>query len=196
MSGSDFVEVFVGVGPQRVRELFKTARKNSPCIVFIDEIDAIGRARSDGGGGNDERENTLHQLLVEMDGFDKEGDVIVLGKNLFLFFIFFFFYFFLFIFYFYFFFIFYFYFLFIFFILLNYFYFLASTNRVDILDKALMRPGRFDRQIAIDNPDFISRKEILEVHISKIKVDPLTDMSQLIEKIALLTPGFSGFFFF
>eukprot|EP01091_Cochliopodium_minus_P009607 TRINITY_DN2397_c0_g1_i2.p1 TRINITY_DN2397_c0_g1~~TRINITY_DN2397_c0_g1_i2.p1 ORF type:complete len:789 (-),score=263.76 TRINITY_DN2397_c0_g1_i2:58-2424(-) len=146
VSGSDFVEVFVGVGPQRVRDLFKTARKTSPCIVFIDEIDAIGRARSDEGGGNDERENTLHQLLVEMDGFEKEGDVIVL----------------------------------------------ASTNRADILDKALMRPGRFDRQIAIDNPDLLSRKEILHVHIKKIKVDPKTDMEKLIEKIALLTPGFSG----
>ena len=146
VSGSDFVEVFVGVGPQRVRELFKQARSTSPCIVFIDEIDAIGRARSEGGGGNDERENTLHQLLVEMDGFEKEGEVIVL----------------------------------------------ASTNRPDILDKALLRPGRFDRQIAIDNPDFQSRKEILEVHLKKITLSPSTLLPSLIEKIATLTPGFSG----
>ena len=120
-SGSDFIEMFVGVGPARVRDLFETARDNSPCIIFIDEIDAIGRARGRGGyfGGNDERENTLNQILVEMDGFTPSSGVVVL----------------------------------------------AGTNRPDILDKALLRPGRFDRQIAIDKPDVNARIEIFTVHL-------------------------------
>merc|ERR1711939_488414 len=116
ISGSDFIEMFVGVGPARVRDLFSQARKMAPCIVFIDEIDAVGRARGKGGfsGGNDERENTLNQLLVEMDGFDTQKGVVVL----------------------------------------------AGTNRADILDAALLRPGRFDRQINVDNPDINGRFEI------------------------------------
>jgi AFG3 family protein len=122
ISGSDFIEMFVGVGPSRVRDLFKKAREASPCIIFIDEIDAVGRARSKNGfaGGNDERENTLNQLLVEMDGFASQTGVVVL----------------------------------------------AGTNRVDILDKALLRPGRFDRQINIDLPDIKGRKDIFKVHLS------------------------------
>ena len=121
ISGSDFIEMFVGVGPSRVRDLFKEARANAPCIVFIDEIDAVGRQRGKGGfsGGNDERENTLNQLLVEMDGFSSSTNVVVL----------------------------------------------AGTNRADILDQALLRPGRFDRQIQVEKPDIQGRKEIFgELH--------------------------------
>merc|ERR1719182_47646 len=126
ISGSDFIEMFVGVGPSRVRDLFKEARANAPCIVFIDEIDAVGRARSKGGfsGGNDERENTLNQLLVEMDGFDTAKGVVVL----------------------------------------------AGTNRADILDSALLRPGRFDRQINVDNPDIKGREEIFQVHLKPLRL--------------------------
>merc|ERR1719480_523371 len=125
MSGSDFIEMFVGVGPSRVRDLFKQARENAPCIIFIDEIDAVARARSKGGfsGGNDERENTLNQLLVEMDGFTSKEGVVVLG----------------------------------------------GTNRVDILDPAILRPGRFDRQIQIDKPDIKGREEIFHVYLKKLK---------------------------
>eukprot|EP00171_Calliarthron_tuberculosum_P017520 IDg17520t1 len=126
MSGSDFIEMFVGVGPSRVRDLFSQARASAPCIVFIDEIDAVGRARGRGGmaGGNDERENTLNALLVEMDGFTSSSGVVVL----------------------------------------------AGTNRADILDKALLRPGRFDRQINIDKPDMRGRFEIFMVHLRAIKL--------------------------
>jgi len=144
-SGSDFVEMYVGVGPARVRDLFEQAKKNAPCIVFIDEIDAIGRARGKGGfsGSNDERENTLNQLLVEMDGFSTLKDVVVF----------------------------------------------AATNRPDILDQALLRPGRFDRQITIDNPDLKSREEIFQVHLKPLVLDKSINYA---EKLASLTPGFSG----
>jgi len=143
ISGSEFVEMFVGVGASRVRDLFDQAKKHSPCIVFVDEIDAVGRHRGAGlGGGHDEREQTLNQILVEMDGFDTSTNVIVL----------------------------------------------ASTNRPDILDPALLRPGRFDRRVVLDNPDISGRKAILEVH-SKGK--PLEKEVEL-EKIAKQTPGFSG----
>eukprot|EP01097_Dermamoeba_algensis_P002517 TRINITY_DN19_c0_g1_i1.p1 TRINITY_DN19_c0_g1~~TRINITY_DN19_c0_g1_i1.p1 ORF type:complete len:508 (-),score=143.40 TRINITY_DN19_c0_g1_i1:192-1715(-) len=146
VSGSDFIEIFVGVGPSRVRDLFAKARENAPCIVFIDEIDAIGRARGKGGfsGGNDERENTLNQLLVEMDGFTPSTGVVVM----------------------------------------------AGTNRPDVLDKALLRPGRFDRQIAIDLPDINAREEILKVHMKPIKVS--LDVETTSKRLAALTPGFSG----
>jgi AFG3 family protein len=145
ISGSDFIEMFVGVGPSRVRDLFKEARENAPCIIFIDEIDAVGRQRGRGGlGGNDERENTLNQLLVEMDGFDTTTGVVVL----------------------------------------------AGTNRVDILDQALTRPGRFDRQITVDRPDLKGRKEIFEVHLKGITLeDPIEDVAG---RLAGLTPGFAG----
>jgi cell division protease FtsH len=145
ISGSDFVEVFVGVGASRVRDLFAQARKNAPCIVFIDEIDAVGRQRGAGiGGGNDEREQTLNQLLAEMDGFATQarGTVIVL----------------------------------------------AATNRPDVLDKALLRPGRFDRSIEVPYPDMRSREQILQVHIKNV---PLSEQVS-IERIARGTPGFSG----
>ncbi len=143
ISGSEFVEMFVGVGASRVRDLFDQAKKHSPCIVFVDEIDAVGRHRGAGmGGGHDEREQTLNQILVEMDGFDTSTNVIVL----------------------------------------------ASTNRPDILDPALLRPGRFDRRVTLDNPDILGRKAILEVH-SKGK--PFEEEVEL-EKIAKQTPGFSG----
>jgi cell division protease FtsH len=143
ISGSEFVEMFVGVGASRVRDLFDQAKKHSPCIVFVDEIDAVGRHRGAGlGGGHDEREQTLNQILVEMDGFDTVTNVIVL----------------------------------------------ASTNRPDILDPALLRPGRFDRRVVLDNPDISGRKAILEVH-SKGK--PFESEVEL-EKIAKQTPGFSG----
>lgn len=144
ISGSDFVEVFVGVGASRVRDLFAQARRHAPCIVFIDEIDAVGRQRGIGlGGGNDEREQTLNQLLAEMDGFVTEhGAVIVL----------------------------------------------AATNRPDVLDKALLRPGRFDRIIEVPYPDLSSREEILKVHIRNVKLDLAVDL----HKIARATPGFSG----
>ncbi len=143
ISGSDFVEMFVGVGAARVRDMFEQAKKNSPCIIFIDEIDAVGRSRGAGvGGGNDEREQTLNQLLVELDGFEPNSGVIVI----------------------------------------------AATNRADILDKALLRPGRFDRQIMVSLPDIKGREEILLVHMRKIPVDP--DVKADI--IARGTPGFSG----
>jgi len=144
MSGSDFVEMFVGVGASRVRDLFEQAKQKAPCIVFIDEIDAIGRARGKNTGfsGNDERENTLNQLLTEMDGFQTNAGVIVL----------------------------------------------AATNRADILDKALMRAGRFDRQIEVGLPDVKERKEIFDVHLRPLKLDPRLDR----EFLAKQTPGFSG----
>ncbi|WP_434980626.1 ATP-dependent zinc metalloprotease FtsH [Daejeonia sp. YH14] len=144
LSGSDFVEMFVGVGASRVRDLFAQAKAKSPSIIFIDEIDAIGRARGKGNftGGNDERENTLNQLLTEMDGFGTDTNVIVM----------------------------------------------AATNRADILDKALMRAGRFDRMIYVDLPELHERKEIFEVHLKKIKIDPSVDRDFL----ARQTPGFSG----
>ncbi|TGZ79199.1 ATP-dependent metallopeptidase Hfl [Ascodesmis nigricans] len=146
VSGSEFVEVFVGVGPSRVRDLFAKARKNSPCIIFVDEIDAIGksRAKANLGGGNDERESTLNQLLTEMDGFNTTEQVVVL----------------------------------------------AGTNRPDVLDKALMRPGRFDRHIAIDRPTMDGRKQIFLVHLRKIKTNE--DMDYLSGRLSALTPGFSG----
>jgi len=145
ISGSDFIEMFVGVGPSRVRDLFKEARENAPCIIFIDEIDAVGRQRGRGGaGGNDERENTLNQMLVEMDGFDTKSGVVVL----------------------------------------------AGTNRVDILDQALTRPGRFDRQITVDRPDLKGRKEIFKVHLKGITLkDPVDEVAG---RLAGLTPGFAG----
>jgi AFG3 family protein len=144
MSGSDFVEMFVGVGASRVRDLFKQAKEKAPCIVFIDEIDAIGRARGRNAnyGSNDERENTLNQLLTEMDGFDSNSGVIIL----------------------------------------------AATNRADILDKALMRAGRFDRQIHVELPDLIERAEIFQVHLRSVKYDPELDL----DFFAKQTPGFSG----
>ncbi|RCK54438.1 Mitochondrial respiratory chain complexes assembly protein YTA12 [Candida viswanathii] len=147
VSGSEFVEMFVGVGASRVRDLFKTARENAPSIVFVDEIDAIGKQRSKGNatGANDERETTLNQLLVEMDGFDTSDHVVVL----------------------------------------------AGTNRPDILDKALMRPGRFDRHVHIDNPELQGRKEIFEVHLQKITLQKDID-NDLSGRLAALTPGFSG----
>ena len=143
ISGSDFVEMFVGVGASRVRDMFEQGKKNAPCIIFIDEIDAVGRHRGAGlGGGNDEREQTLNQLLVEMDGFEANAGVIIV----------------------------------------------AATNRPDVLDPALLRPGRFDRQITVSNPDIIGRDKILKVHIKKIKVSPKFDS----KVIARGTPGFSG----
>merc|ERR1712161_101354 len=143
ISGSDFVEMFVGVGPSRVRDLFKEARANAPCIIFIDEIDAVGRKRGRGGamGGNDERENTLNQLLVEMDGFTTSSGVVVL----------------------------------------------AGTNRADILDEALTRPGRFDRQIQVDKPDLQGRKEIFHVHLRGLTLDK--DPEEFAGRLAGLTPG-------
>ena len=144
MSGSDFVEMFVGVGASRVRDLFRQAKEKAPCIVFIDEIDAVGRARGRNAnmGGNDERENTLNQLLTEMDGFGSNSGVIIL----------------------------------------------AATNRADILDKALLRAGRFDRQIYVELPELSDRKEIFEVHLRNVKTDGSVDIDQL----ARQTPGFSG----
>ncbi|CAN7128199.1 unnamed protein product [Brassica rapa subsp. narinosa] len=145
ISGSDFMEMFVGVGPSRVRNLFQEARQAAPSIIFIDEIDAIGRARGRGGlGGNDERESTLNQLLVEMDGFGTTAGVVVL----------------------------------------------AGTNRPDILDKALLRPGRFDRQITIDKPDIKGRDQIFQIYLKKIKLDH--EPSYYSQRLAALTPGFAG----
>lgn len=144
LSGSDFVEMFVGVGAARVRDLFKQAKEKAPCIVFIDEIDAIGRSRGKGQmpGGNDERENTLNSLLVEMDGFATDSGVIIL----------------------------------------------AATNRPDVLDAALLRPGRFDRQIAIDKPDIVGRNQIFKVHLKPLKLSDEIDS----KKLAAQTPGFAG----
>lgn len=143
ISGSDFVEMFVGVGASRVRDMFEQAKKNAPCIIFIDEIDAVGRHRGAGlGGGNDEREQTLNQLLVEMDGFEATEGVILI----------------------------------------------AATNRPDVLDPALLRPGRFDRQIVVPNPDIIGREHILRVHMRKVPLAPDVDP----KIIARGTPGFSG----
>jgi len=144
VSGSDFIEVFVGIGAARVRDLFQQARKAAPSIVFIDEIDAVGRHRGSGlGGGHDEREQTLNQLLTEMDGFETSNEPVIV---------------------------------------------LAATNRPDVLDKALLRPGRFDRRVDVPYPDLLSREQILQVHIKKIKIDPAVD----IKKLARGTPGFSG----
>ena len=143
ISGSDFVEMFVGVGASRVRDMFEQAKKQAPCIIFIDEIDAVGRHRGAGvGGGHDEREQTLNQLLVEMDGFEGSEGVIVI----------------------------------------------AATNRPDVLDPALLRPGRFDRQVVVPLPDIRGREQILDVHLKKIPMDP--DVH--IQPIARGTPGFSG----
>jgi cell division protease FtsH len=143
ISGSDFVEMFVGVGASRVRDMFEQARKNVPCLVFIDEIDAVGRSRGHGlGGGNDEREQTLNALLVEMDGFDTTDGIIII----------------------------------------------AATNRPDVLDPALLRPGRFDRQITVNLPDVRGREAILKVHAKNIKLDPTADLAV----IARGTPGYSG----
>ena len=143
ISGSDFVEMFVGVGASRVRDLFEQGKKNAPCIIFIDEIDAVGRHRGAGlGGGHDEREQTLNQLLVEMDGFETNEGVILI----------------------------------------------AATNRPDVLDPALMRPGRFDRQVVVGRPDVRGREEIIKVHVRKIPLAKEIDLSV----IARSTPGFSG----
>ena len=146
VSGSEFVEMFVGVGASRVRDLFARARKDAPCIIFVDEIDAIGKSRARGGvmGGNDERETTLNQLLVEMDGFSTSEHVVVL----------------------------------------------AGTNRPDVLDPALLRPGRFDRHITIDRPDLEGRKQIFMVHLKRIKTE--VNLKDLADRLAVLTPGFSG----
>ncbi len=144
ISGSDFIEVFVGVGAARVRDLFEQARKHAPCIIFIDEIDAVGRQRGSGlGGGHDEREQTLNQMLSEMDGFQTNSNPVIV---------------------------------------------LAATNRPDVLDQALLRPGRFDRRVEVPYPDLKSREKILQVHVKGVKVDPLVDL----QKIARGTPGFSG----
>ncbi|MEQ1899783.1 MAG: ATP-dependent zinc metalloprotease FtsH [Devosia sp.] len=143
ISGSDFVEMFVGVGASRVRDMFEQAKKNAPCIIFIDEIDAVGRHRGAGlGGGNDEREQTLNQLLVEMDGFEANEGIILI----------------------------------------------AATNRPDVLDPALLRPGRFDRQVVVPNPDVLGREKILKVHVRKVPLSPDVDLKIL----ARGTPGFSG----
>ncbi|GHV70739.1 ATP-dependent zinc metalloprotease FtsH [Spirochaetia bacterium] len=143
MSGADFVEMFVGVGAARVRDLFKQARDKAPCIIFIDELDAIGKSRINNvGGGNDEREQTLNQLLVEMDGFDATSGLIIL----------------------------------------------AATNRPDVLDPALLRPGRFDRQVLVDRPDLKGREEILKIHAKPVKLDPQADLGA----VARITSGFSG----
>ena len=143
ISGSDFVEMFVGVGASRVRDMFEQARKNTPCLIFIDEIDAVGRSRGHGlGGGNDEREQTLNALLVEMDGFDTQEGIIII----------------------------------------------AATNRPDVLDPALLRPGRFDRQITVNLPDVRGREAILKVHAKNVKLAPVVDLAV----IARGTPGYSG----
>ncbi|GAB1519206.1 AAA ATPase afg3 [Rhizoctonia solani] len=148
VSGSEFVEMFVGVGPSRVRDLFASAKKHAPCIIFVDEIDAIGKSRGKGGnfGGNDERESTLNQLLVEMDGFGTKEHIVVL----------------------------------------------AGTNRPDVLDPALMRPGRFDRHIQVDRPDVSGRKEIFMVHLRPLKLHESLKLEDIAQKLAVMTPGFSG----
>ena len=149
VSGSEFVEMFVGVGSSRVRDLFASAKKNAPCIIFIDEIDAIGKSRGKNSsmGGNDERESTLNQLLVEMDGFGTSEHIVVL----------------------------------------------AGTNRPDVLDPALLRPGRFDRHITIDRPDVSGRKGIFKVHLGPLRLsEKLPDLESFSQKLAVLTPGFSG----
>ena len=142
ISGSEFVEMFVGVGASRVRDLFEQAKKNKPCIIFIDEIDAIGKSRDNRLGGNDEREQTLNQLLAEIDGFDGQSGIVVL----------------------------------------------AATNRPEVLDKALLRPGRFDRRIIVDKPDLPGREAILKVHAAKVKLHEDVDL----RRIALATSGATG----
>ena len=143
ISGSEFVEMFVGVGASRVRDLFEQGKRSAPCIIFIDELDAVGRTRGAGyGGGHDEREQTLNQMLVEMDGFNTDTRIIIF----------------------------------------------AATNRPDVLDPALLRPGRFDRQVVVDLPDVKGREGIFKVHVSKIQHDPSIDLYHL----ARATPGFSG----
>ena len=143
ISGSDFVEMFVGVGASRVRDLFAQAKKSSPCIIFVDELDAVGRHRGAGlGGGHDEREQTLNQLLVEMDGFEGASGIIVM----------------------------------------------AATNRPDVLDPALLRPGRFDRQVVVPKPDVKGREEILKVHTKNVPLEESVDL----QIVARSTPGFSG----
>ena len=142
ISGSDFVEMFVGVGASRVRDMFEQAKKNAPCIIFIDEIDAVGRSRANGISGNDERDQTLNAMLVEMDGFETNEGIIIV----------------------------------------------AATNRADVLDAALLRPGRFDRQIQVPNPDFVGREKILKVHSRKVPIGPDVDL----KVVAKGTPGFSG----
>jgi len=143
ISGSDFVEMFVGVGASRVRDMFEQGKKNAPCIIFVDELDAVGRSRGAGlGGGNDEREQTLNQILVEMDGFETNDGVIII----------------------------------------------AATNRPDVLDPALLRPGRFDRQVVVPLPDIVGRKKILKIHSKKISMGPDVKL----KKVAMGTPGFSG----
>merc|ERR1712182_38713 len=143
ISGSEFVEMFVGVGASRVRDLFKKAKENAPCIIFVDEIDAVGRSRGAGvGGGNDEREQTLNQLLTEMDGFEGNTGIIVV----------------------------------------------AATNRADVLDPALLRPGRFDRQVSVDVPDSKGRLEILKVHAKNKRVNPEISLAEIAKRV----PGFSG----
>jgi len=145
-SGSDFVEMFVGVGASRVRDLFKKAKDKSPSILFIDEIDAVGKKRGGKFGGHDERDNTLNQLLVEMDGFGTESNVIVL----------------------------------------------AATNRADILDGALLRPGRFDRQVEVSLPDRKDRQEIVKIYLKKVKLDKTKSIEEYAMRLSTLTPGFSG----
>ena len=145
-SGSDFVEIFVGVGASRVRDLFNTARSKSPAIIFVDEIDAVGRKRSGSHGSHDERDNTLNQMLVEMDGFATDTNVIVM----------------------------------------------AATNRLNLLDPALTRPGRFDRMVQVNLPDLEGRRQIFNVHLKKITIDPTKIQQDFARRLASLTPGFSG----